>query len=212
MRRRYCFKGSGNKDMQYRCSQCTQRTKDPLTGEFTCPHGLLPVMGMECFRKKPVTPPPEVKPTAVRVRARRVRSSMRDVVEMCPHCKKEITMQWDVQHDGYETRCPACGERLMLCTECIADGGSCDYNSYNDDCCRMGVKNVRVRAYRVTLYRSAGGHVFATSVSPSQRKRAAVKEFIAEMGKEVLVYVMSEGIEDAKDKTIAVYKRERSLK
>ena len=51
------------------------------------------------------------------------------VVEFCPHCETEVSMEWDVETYGYKAYCPYCGKRLMLCSEC---GGDCDYE--NDRC------------------------------------------------------------------------------
>ncbi len=63
------------------------------------------------------------------------------VIELCPYCDTEINMNWDVQKYGYKVFCPYCGNRLMLCDECMhgddeATGG-CDYNS-DTDSCRFG--------------------------------------------------------------------------
>ena len=34
----------------------------------------------------------------------------RECIEVCPHCEKEITKQWDVEKKGYEITCPNCGK------------------------------------------------------------------------------------------------------
>ena len=50
------------------------------------------------------------------------------VTEMCPHCQNEVTVQWDVEKDGYELYCPYCGFPIMLCSMCDArDGKVCDW-------------------------------------------------------------------------------------
>lgn len=50
------------------------------------------------------------------------------VTEMCPHCQNEVTVQWDVENDGYELYCPYCGFPIMLCSMCDArDGKVCDW-------------------------------------------------------------------------------------
>ena len=41
------------------------------------------------------------------------------VVEVCPHCENEIEMRWDTAANGYKAFCPVCGNRLMLCDECL---------------------------------------------------------------------------------------------
>lgn len=63
------------------------------------------------------------------------------VIECCPHCESEIEMRWDVAVRGYKAFCPVCGQRLMLCDECLHsdDGeytGRCDYCSETDSCYR----------------------------------------------------------------------------
>ena len=58
------------------------------------------------------------------------------IVEMCPHCETEITMEWDVTTRGYKAFCPVCGSRLMLCDECQhgEPGYRCDYNGETNTC------------------------------------------------------------------------------
>jgi len=61
------------------------------------------------------------------------------VTEMCPHCMNEIEMRWDTDTMGFKAFCPVCGERLMLCDECMHaedSCGGCDYDSYTDSCWR----------------------------------------------------------------------------
>lgn len=66
-----------------------------------------------------------------------------EITETCPHCESEITMTWDVSSRGYHAFCPVCGERLMLCDECLHSGpngeytGLCDYDSKTDTCRRQ---------------------------------------------------------------------------
>lgn len=56
--------------------------------------------------------------------------SRKIVTEYCPECEREIEMYWDVEVDGYQTFCPSCGERLMLCDDCDFDTatGSCRFS------------------------------------------------------------------------------------
>jgi len=61
------------------------------------------------------------------------------VTEMCPHCGKENTIEWNVKKFGYKAYCPACGQCLMLCGECGADG--CGY-SHETDLCRRVVEKM----------------------------------------------------------------------
>lgn len=65
-------------------------------------------------------------------------SDSETVVEFCSNCEHEIEMRWNVKKDGYKAFCPVCGNRLMLCDECIhRDGKFCDdcnYDSKTDSC------------------------------------------------------------------------------
>lgn len=60
------------------------------------------------------------------------------VVELCPNCGTEVEMRWDVKTDGFKAFCPVCGNRLMLCDECMHRTGECcldcDYDSETDSC------------------------------------------------------------------------------
>lgn len=48
--------------------------------------------------------------------------------EWCSECDSEVTLNWDIEKDGYCCYCPYCGKRLMLCQYCdgTADG-ECDW-------------------------------------------------------------------------------------
>ena len=61
------------------------------------------------------------------------------VTEYCSACENEVTILWNVLRDGYKAFCPHCGERLMLCDECLhrRDGeftDDCDYDGQTDSC------------------------------------------------------------------------------
>lgn len=59
-----------------------------------------------------------------------------DIEEYCPHCDNYIGIIAD--EDEYETICPVCGNRLMLCLYCHDDfGDRCDWNPATDTCSRM---------------------------------------------------------------------------
>lgn len=50
-----------------------------------------------------------------------------ETAEVCAHCMGENVMPYIPNR--YETICVHCGERLMLCSECIRDGnGKCDWS------------------------------------------------------------------------------------
>lgn len=57
---------------------------------------------------------------------------LREEFEMCPHCDNEITVEWDVEKDGYEVTCPECGRKIMLCDACSHAIDNC--NRYCDWC------------------------------------------------------------------------------
>ena len=60
-----------------------------------------------------------------------------DIEEYCPHCDSCIGVSAE-EGDGYETTCPVCGKRLMLCTYCHDDfGDCCDWNDNGDERCSM---------------------------------------------------------------------------
>lgn len=52
-----------------------------------------------------------------------------DFEEYCPHCDTMIPAVIDQKEwQRYETVCPVCGKRLMLCVLCREDrGGICDW-------------------------------------------------------------------------------------
>lgn len=67
----------------------------------------------------------------------RHREEMRnDVVEMCPHCNYEVSLNWDHEKDGLQIFCPYCGETIMLCSMCDRENG-CDWSEegcrYSDE-------------------------------------------------------------------------------
>lgn len=64
------------------------------------------------------------------------------VLEMCPNCDREVEMVWNIAEKGFQSVCPYCGERLMLCDECLHQGedgeytDNCDYDRETDTCWR----------------------------------------------------------------------------
>lgn len=59
------------------------------------------------------------------------------VTEYCPHCNNEITMEWDVAENGYEAFCARCGQKLMLCSECLYQDDFCDWSGKKGFCYRQ---------------------------------------------------------------------------
>ncbi len=57
------------------------------------------------------------------------------VVEVCPYCESENTyLNLDPVECGYTALCKVCGERIMLCSECLRAydnvNGVCDLGEY----------------------------------------------------------------------------------
>lgn len=48
--------------------------------------------------------------------------------EKCPECGAENEFKWNVLKNGYVSYCQHCGSKMMLCSECLADGDMCDWN------------------------------------------------------------------------------------
>lgn len=49
---------------------------------------------------------------------------LKEVVEWCNHCGHENILQWDLEQAGWEIHCACCGEKLLLCDECLASGST----------------------------------------------------------------------------------------
>lgn len=58
------------------------------------------------------------------------------VTELCPHCDRENTIEWDVDKEGLQAFCPGCGKRLMLCSMCedLGNCASCSWNEKTQSC------------------------------------------------------------------------------
>ncbi len=56
------------------------------------------------------------------------------VTQRCPHCESRIKMRWNTETQGFKAFCPVCGQRLMLCNECLQLGSPCDYDDRTDSC------------------------------------------------------------------------------
>lgn len=71
------------------------------------------------------------------------------ITEMCPHCETENSMFWDLEKNGFEAHCPACGHKMMLCSECqetVCEDGephNCDWDCNTGLCHRC--KNLSTR-------------------------------------------------------------------
>ena len=65
----------------------------------------------------------------------KIRGSL--VTEQCPECGEETTLAWNVAKQGYHVFCSNCGFPMMLCGECMADSGLCDWNGETLLCYRM---------------------------------------------------------------------------
>lgn len=76
---------------------------------------------------------------------------LREEVELCPYCSSENILQWDVEKNGYETKCQHCGKEMMLCDACYHSEDNenqfCDFSSKG--CWRSRMVNIIV--YRDTV-------------------------------------------------------------
>lgn len=61
------------------------------------------------------------------------KESLKNVVECCPFCENEISLEWNINEDGHSIYCPHCGKRIMLCSECPERDGAfhCGWDSTN---------------------------------------------------------------------------------
>lgn len=64
-----------------------------------------------------------------------------EVTEVCPNCDSEVNILWNPVRNGYQTKCPYCSYRLMLCDLCrhrydgnLTDWSDCDYCRATDSC------------------------------------------------------------------------------
>lgn len=60
-----------------------------------------------------------------------------EVVEVCPQCGEEISMEWDTELYGLNAFCPYCGEQILLCDECLHRDeykSNCAKCNYKQDC------------------------------------------------------------------------------
>ena len=76
-----------------------------------------------------------------------------EVVEVCPHCMGENIMQWNTEEMGFVARCGHCGEKMMLCDEClhtILEDGEPHDCDWCDDCngvCHRDTSLVTLETY-----------------------------------------------------------------
>lgn len=63
--------------------------------------------------------------------------------EYCPNCDNCIPVEVDEGDHNYETTCPICGKKLMLCTLCHDDhGDECDWTEKRG--CKFSRRNAKV--------------------------------------------------------------------
>lgn len=73
-----------------------------------------------------------------------------EVTEICPNCENEVNILWNPVRNGYQTVCPYCGGRLMLCDLCThrltgeaISPLDCDYCMQTDTCKMQKGRNER---------------------------------------------------------------------
>ena len=58
--------------------------------------------------------------------------------ETCPHCEEDNVIQWNTKKMGYVAKCSHCGEKMMLCDECMHEydpkTGVYEYTGYCEWC------------------------------------------------------------------------------
>lgn len=67
--------------------------------------------------------------------------SKKIVVEWCSHCEEENELMWDTETQGWEIFCPNCGEKLMLCDECLHSEDNPTQACSQEECKRKKIKN-----------------------------------------------------------------------
>lgn len=91
------------------------------------------VKEIEELRKENVS----VHNAAIKKQKELMKIRMSLVTELCPSCEGEQTIAWNTSEKGFKAFCPECGNRLMLCSECLLDKDFCDYDSGEDICYRV---------------------------------------------------------------------------
>ena len=56
-----------------------------------------------------------------------------EVIELCPHCDKEARLELNAEKVGYKTKCPHCGNTLLLCDACHQDGNDNHCDKCNEE-------------------------------------------------------------------------------
>lgn len=76
-----------------------------------------------------------------------------EVVELCPKCMGENILQWNTEEKGFVANCMHCGEKMMLCDECLhtvcQDGEphDCDWCDDNGGVCHRDTSPVELVTY-----------------------------------------------------------------
>lgn len=89
-----------------------------------------------------------------------IENERKTVVEVCAFCGVENEMVWDIDELGYEAFCPVCGNKMMLCDECMhsedemnENGNHCDYGEHEDGSvrCFRCIENKKKCADEITV-------------------------------------------------------------
>lgn len=84
-----------------------------------------------------------------------------ECVEICPHCMGENIIQWNTEVQGFVAKCTHCGEKMMLCDECLhtvcQDGEphDCDWCDDAGGVCHRDTTPVTLTTYG--YYEEKGG-------------------------------------------------------
>lgn len=113
-----------------------------------------------------------------------------EVTEFCPNCDMEITMTWDVKELGYKAYCPVCGNRLMLCDECLHPDGeffdSCDYCSSTDTCKHSIGRKRKEQTMAKRYFRLELGKEYIQDILPYEELLLQLAEESAELSQAAL--------------------------
>ena len=51
------------------------------------------------------------------------------LTEVCSHCDKEFSVEWDINVNGWIVFCPHCGNKTYMCNMCEPDNMQCNTNN-----------------------------------------------------------------------------------
>ena len=73
---------------------------------------------------------------------------------LCPHCKEENDLMWDVEKSGFEIRCMHCGKPIMLCCAYNKRHGACDWDD-TYKCCSKSKTTIEKEQKKLNIRQMA---------------------------------------------------------